>query len=310
MRCIKGFITGIACAFGLVVVLMGGFVLADGVCTEAGGCGGSIFGGSSGTTGWPGSSVIKIITWANSLANAVQIGDGTTAMCHYTDATLGPTIRPCTASNTSTLVLTNFIWSLWDEEGAAAIETVDPDAASTLAMWTYGTAYRPKHSVWFGAGALSTDGTQCAAPAEVTINSGAKLWTIICVDNDAGRMHASIEMPDNWDGGTVTLMSSAIQTAASAGVIEYQASAQCKGDTEALVAAASYGTEVVWTDTLTGSNAVNKATSGAITPSGTCAAGDFLALIIDIGATNTTTAMATLHTLGFKMEYSVTSRSQ
>ena len=267
--------------------------------------------GSGGVTGWPTSSANKVITWANSLANAARIGDGTTPICLYTDATLGPQVRPCTDANVLTIIPANFTWSLWDIEGAAAVETVDPDAGTQKGKWTYGAAYRPTKSVWFGAGALSTDGTQCAAPAEATpLASGVKLWTIICADNDGSRMHGSVVMPDNWDGGTVTFESTAVQTAASAGVIEYQAAAQCKGDTEALVATASYGSEVVWTDTLTGSSGVNRATSGAVTPSGTCAAGDFLAFYIDIGAANTTTAMATLHTFGFKMYYTETSRSQ
>ena len=66
---------------------------------------------------------------------------------------------------------------------------------------------------------------------------------------------------------------------------------------------------MVWTDTMTGSTAINKATSGAITPSGTCAAGDWISIYVDIGATTTTTAMATAHILGFKVIYSSTSLS-
>ena len=302
---------------GMIVIVTDDTAVGD--CDSADGSAVSlcIWDGSSwvsaggGTTGWPTSSTSKEITWANSLANAARIGDGVTPLCIYTDATVGPTVRPCTDSDTETIIPANFNWRLWDIEGAAAIETVDPDAASTLAMYTYGAAYRPKQSIWFGAGTLSTDGTQCASPSEaIPLASGVKLWTIICTDNDAGRMHLSVVMPDNWDGGTVTFESTAVQTAASAGVIEYQVAGQCKGDTEALVATASYGSEVVWTDTLTGSSGVNRATSGAVTPSGTCAAGDFVAFYIDIGAANTTTAMATLHTLGFKMEYTITSRSQ
>ena len=96
--------------------------------------------GGSGTTGWPTASTTKEITWANSLANAVRIGDGVTPGCFYTDATLGFLGIPCTASNTSTLVLTNFNWMLWDQEGAAAILTADPDAigagSGTLTMAT------------------------------------------------------------------------------------------------------------------------------------------------------------------------------
>lgn len=267
----------------------------------------SVGGGSS---GWPGTSDVKTVTWANSLANALRIGDGTTPICIYTDATLGPQIRPCTDSNVKTIIPANFNWILYDIENSSAVETVDPDAASTLAMYQYGANYAPRSSVWFGAGGLSTDGTQCAAPAEATpLASGAKLWTIICTDNDSSRMYGSVVMPDGWDGGTVTFELTAVQTAASAGNLGWTVAAQCKGDTEALVATASYGTEVTTTDTMTGSSGVNRSTSTAVTAAGTCAAGDLLAFYLDVDATITTTAMATTHMFGAKMEYGRISRS-
>lgn len=49
-------------------------------------------GGSSAVTGWPSSSTTKIITWANSFANALGIGDGTDYLAFYIDATDGPQI--------------------------------------------------------------------------------------------------------------------------------------------------------------------------------------------------------------------------
>src|SRR5690242_5041822 len=91
-------------------------------------------GGSGAVTGWPTVSTTKEITWANSLANAARFGDGVTPGCAYTDATLGFVIKPCTDSNTRTYIWTNFTWALYDVEGGSAMLTVDPDAASSLAM--------------------------------------------------------------------------------------------------------------------------------------------------------------------------------
>lgn len=252
----------------------------------------------------------KEIDGANSLANAFRVGDGTTPGCIYTDATDGFLVRPCTASNIKTIVLTNFTWTLWDEEGAAAMETVDPDAASTLAMWSYPTAaYRPKKSIWFGAGSLSVDGTQCAAPAEVTINSGPKLWTIICTDNDASTIYGSVKMPDSWDGGTVTFTHSYIQTAADTGVLNGDIACQARSNGE--VPSSTYGTEVALDDAaVVGSNSNDMITSAAATCAGTgLAGGDMLYFRYQLDATGTTTAVATLHHLGFNMEYSTLSRS-
>jgi hypothetical protein len=250
----------------------------------------------------------KEITGANSLANAVRIGDGVTPMCLYTDASLGPQVRPCTDANTRTIIPTNFDWCLYNIESTECIETVDPDAASVKAVWTYNTSYRPLKSIFFGAGSLSTDGTQCAAPAEVTINSGPKIWTIICTDNDASTIYGSVKMPDSWDGGTVTFEHVYLQTAADTSALNGDIAAQCRGNGEA--PSSTWGTEVAIDDAgVTGSNQNDFTTSAAVTPAGTCAASDMLYWRYQLDATGTTTAVATLHHIGFKMEYSVTSRS-
>lgn len=274
-----------------------------------GGRGGS---GSGGVTGWPSVSTMKELTWADSIANAARFGSTTAAtqICIFWDSTLGGVIKPCEDANTRTYIWTNFNWCLYDVEGDSCMLTVDPDAATKKAMYAFSSGYYPLKSVFLPAGFFQVDGSQCATPTAATpIANGAKMKTILCTDNDASRMHATFDMPDDWDGGTFLLKSSVVQTAEDTGVIEFQARAQCKGDTETLVAVSSFGTEVVWTDIMTGLGAVNKATSGAITPSGTCAAGDLISLVIDIGAGNTTTAMATAHILGFKLIYSSTSLS-
>jgi hypothetical protein len=250
----------------------------------------------------------KTIDGANSLANAVRIGDGTTPICLYTDATLGPQVRPCTDANTTTIIPTNFTWCLYNIESTECIETVDPDGASVKAMWTYNTSYRPLKSIWFGAGSLSTDGTQCAAPAEATINSGPKIWTIICTDNDASTIYGSVQMPDSWDGGTVTFEHVYIQTAADTSALNGDIAAQCRGNSE--TPSSTWGTEVAIDDAgVSGSNDNDFTVSAAVTPAGTCAAGDMLYFRYQLDATGTTTAVATLHHVGFKMEYSITSRS-
>jgi hypothetical protein len=231
-------------------------------------------------------------------------------VCIYTDASLGPQVRPCTDANTQTVIPTNFTHSLYDEEATAAVETVDPDAASTLLVWQYPTAtYRPKKSVWFGAGSLSTDGTQCAAPAEATpVASGPKVWTIICTDNDGSTIHGAMRMPDSWDAGTVTFTHVYQQTAADTSALNGDIAAQCRGNGEA--PSSTYGTEVAIDDAgVVGSGANDMTTSAAVTPTGTCAAGDMLYWRYQLDATGTTTAVATLHHLGFNMEYSITSRS-
>lgn len=251
----------------------------------------------------------KTIDGANSLANAVQIGDGITPTCLYTDATLGPQVRPCTDANVRQVIPTNFTGGVYDEEGAAMVETIDPDAATQLGKYTYGTAYKPLKSVWFGAGSLSTDGTQCAAPAEATpVASGPKLWTIICADNAASRIDGSVRMPDAWDGGTVTFTMVYQQTAADTAILNGDIACQARSNGEAPTS--TWGTTQALDDAaVVGSGSNDMTTSAAVTCAGTGVAGGDMLYWKYLVATETTTAMATLHILGFNMEYSITSRS-
>lgn len=250
----------------------------------------------------------KSITGANSRANAFRFGDGVTQMCAFTDATLGPTITPCTDANITSQIPANFTWALWDVEGAAAVETVDPDNGTKQGIWTYGTAYRPLKSVYFPAGGLNVDGTQCGQPTERQINSGALRYTIICADNDASTIYGEVEMPDAWDGGTVTLMGTFVQTAADTSNMNADVAMACRVDGDTINN--TWGTEIAMDTAMGGSNKIDTVTTAAITPNGTCTGGGtLLQFRWQLDATGTTTAVATLHMLGFKLIYAVKSRS-
>lgn len=163
-------------------------------------------------------------------------------------------------------------------------------------------------SVYFPAGALTTDGTQCATPALATINSGIRTYTILCADNDASTIWGSAVMPDSWNGGTVTFELSYVQTAADTAVMNSDISAQCRPAGGTINS--TFGTEVAIDDAaVSGSNIVDMTTSGAVTPNGTCAGGDMLNFKWQLDAGGTTTAVATLHILGIKMEYGVTTQA-
>lgn len=251
----------------------------------------------------------KIIDGANSLANAVRIGDGTTPMCLFTDATLGPRIKPCTDANTRTYIENGFTWCLYDIEGDACMLTIDPDAASKLLMYQYGTNYRPLKSGWIDATKLDGDGTNCPArPTAVTINSGPKLPTFICADSSSSILYGSFRVPDDWDGGTLTFQHVYIQTAADTNALNGDISAQCRGNGETV--SSTWGTAIAIDNAaVTGSNANDMTTSAAVTPAGTCAAGDMLYFRYVLDATGTTTATATLHHVGFYVKYTSTSWS-
>jgi len=157
---------------------------------------------------------------------------------------------------------------------------------------------------WSGAGIVA-DGTQCANPAKVTINSGPVQYTIKCADNDGSSMYGHIIMPDSWNAGTVTFELEYLQTAADTAALHSDVCCQCRGATE--VPSSTWGSEVAIDDTnVTGSNGVDHTTSDVVTCAGTCAAGDSLWWRVQLDAGGTTTAVATLHFLGMKMEYTTT----
>ena len=142
----------------------------------------------------------------------------------------------------------------------------------------------------------------------MTINGGPKISSFICTDNDAATLYGSIKMPDGWDGGTVTFEHIYIQTAVNTGALNGDIAAQCRGNGEA--PSSTWGTEVAIDDAaVTGSNQNDFTTSAAVTPAGTCAGGDMLYFRYQLDATGTTTTIVSLHHVGFKMEYAVTSRS-
>jgi hypothetical protein len=262
----------------------------------------------------------KTIDGATSLANALCVGDGasgaagTREVCLYGDATLGPVIRPRVDgadTNSAWRCWTNLNCILYDVEGGAAILTVDPDAASVNAMYQFGANYRPRKSIYWGAGALSTDGTQCTAPSE-SANTVIKQWTIVCADNDGAIVYGSVAMPDAWDGGTVTFTWVIHQVAASTSAVQMDFAAKCLASDDALTAFGTPPTGEQPADiTLTADNDILMATTAAVTVDGTtCSGGDVLFFTGQVDATASNAAIATaVETLGVKMEYTVNSLS-
>ena len=157
-------------------------------------------------------------------------------------------------------------------------------------------------TISWNAGGTNSDGTQCAAAAKITINSGPQVETTICADNDASTIYGHVKMPDSWNGGTVTMASEYIQTAADTGVLNGDIACQCRGAGETVNN--TWGTEIAIDDAaVTGSSGSDITTSAAITCDGTCAGGDVLYWRYQMDATGTTTAVATLHFVGWSMEY-------
>lgn len=229
----------------------------------------------------------------------------------------GP-VRECEAGDGSRCDETVHIasgrrWHLFDEANSGYPLEFVPGAASANLMWQYTqVGSRPFKEVFIGASAFSTDGTQCAAPAEGTLAaSKPKTWTITCTDNDAARMEVAFAMPGDWDGSPLYVRPYwyTNSTQAAKNIVQ-SFSGQCvrAGDTVANVA--TTGEQNVTVTIGTSANEEGNAETPAMTPQGTCAAGADLYLTGDIDATGTTiTTIANARFRGVKVRYRVSSGS-
>lgn len=177
---------------------------------------------------------------------------------------------------------------------------------------TFPTASKqPLKTVYIDAGAFSTDGTQCATPAEAALNTNKpKTWYIICTDNDAGRMTAKVTMPASWNGGTIRVRPSWFSQDSVATNIVQSWSGQCVRDGDAVADVATTGEQNATLTFESEAAETQKAFTAAITLQGTCAGGATIFLTGDIDATGTTYAtMANARFLGAQIEYGISGES-
>lgn len=239
----------------------------------------------------------KTIDGANSQANAMVVGDGTDGLRLYV-GTGGPIIECFQGAGTCDIIHdipsgNDFILKYNTTTGI----TIDSSGNVTLT-----NALIETKSFYFGSGSLSTDGTQCADPAEVTINSGPKVWGISCTDNAGSIIYGSVGMPDSYNGGTVTFeLQAENENATPSGVLDFDFSAMCRGDGDTINS--TWGTAANASITFANQYVLEHATTAAVTPNGTCAAGDTLFWRAVMDDTSTTTQVASTYILGIKMEY-------
>jgi hypothetical protein len=257
---------------------------------------------------------------ATSLANAVKIG-GTLKWCIYEDAATGLQLRPCTASDVKQTILTNFNGGFYDEENDCWILQIDPDAASTLAAWTFTcSATKPKKSLLLTADAFYMKSGCTLTTESALITAGLTEPYITCTDNDASGFHRTLAMPDSWDGGTVTFKVFLTNVNATpANDYRLDLSAECEANSEVIGTSISGTGEVSalfdFDNTGTCSTACAQfdlatVTTAAHTVNGTCAGGNLFRINALVDATTTTTAqVADVKIIAVRMEYGISSLS-
>lgn len=270
-------------------------------------------GGSGAVTGWPTVNVTDGITWANALATAAKIGNGTNYWALYNDPTDGLQFVCVIAAvpnecNYVRKIASGKYWGITDDTDNPVFR-ITPSAATPKLQYTFHSGHYPLKSFYLSARAFEGDGTQCPSRPTVVTISNMAMPTYICTENNSSRMRVVVPMRNDWDGGVIYIKPYYAQTAADTGSVALEVAAACRALGTAFNG--TYGTEVEVDDAaLVGSGAIEATLSAAVTPNGTCAAGDLLFVYIDVDASdNPTTAAATLNFLGADIFYSSTSLS-
>jgi len=236
------------------------------------------------------------------VARPFKAGDGTRGVELLGDATLGGVARPFPLGDSPWRCWATYDCVLRDEgAGGAAMLRINPAAATPLLMYQFQIGYRQIKSVALSANSMYGDGTNCPARPTIVTISNMQYPSFICTENDGSRLKFAIRMRDNWDALTVQFMPIYAQTAADTGSVALEAAAACRALGSSFNG--TYGTQVEIDDAaVAGSGAIEGTLSAAITPNGTCAAGDMLYGYIDVDAAdNPTTAAATLNFVGVEI---------
>lgn len=144
---------------------------------------------------------------------------------------------------------------------------------------------------------LFPDGTKCKSPVGVTVNSGPIMGSINCDDHASSIIYGDALL-EVYDGGTLVFTIQAINiNATPSGVMDFDFSAECRGNDD--LVDATWGAVQAAAITFATQNDLMHGNTAALTPNGTCVAGDTLywrAVMDDVATT--TTQMADIHITG------------
>lgn len=239
----------------------------------------------------------KVIDGASDEASAMVVGNGTDGFKFYVGTT-GPIMKCFQGGNSCDITLDipagkSFRLKYNGTDGI----TIDSSGNVTLA-----NALLEYRTFWLGAGALSTDSTNCTNPEEKLINGGPKMWTIKCSDNNASIIYGNMAMPDSYTGGNLLFkMHSVNENAAPSGNLQFTVSAMCRASGNTINA--SWGTGVTMTTSFSTQYNIRYSDVISVAPNGSCAASEQIFWRAVMNETNTTTQVANTYIIGMQVEY-------
>lgn len=241
----------------------------------------------------------RTINDASSLATAVYIGKddgdgnwneaGEAARVFYTDVALGSVMRVIPDGNMVSDVPSGFN-HIFQVNGVEAWRTTATQA------FVFAGAYKPVLPVYWDAGGVTPDGTNCGEPTEEQVNSGPRMWNLGC--QDGGDFHGRIRLTDAIDTASTVTFRLALRTIGTSSLIfASDVSMMCRSVNDTLNNTWSSVAACDVNPTGTSANLVKECVTTGITPNGTCAAGDWLfwRLVIRDAANTVTAANAKIY---------------
>lgn len=218
-------------------------------------------------------------------------GDGVRKIEIFGDATLGAVIRSVTPGDTAWNCRTNFNCLLRDEENAATMLTIDPDATSKNAMYQFGANYKPVGSVYVP---LSARGAATITETNLLTNQPKRFWGQNG-DNDTDAFDFHIPVTGKMDGLialTVTLTGASTHATPSGSIAYTCAVKSYRPGIDTYAAHATAGEQTITLTPATQYRPVS-ATSPSIAINGTVAVGAELIGSCEANAAGTTSAQMT-----------------
>ena len=238
-------------------------------------------------------SLGKVISGANSQANAFVVGNGTDGFRFYNN------IMECFQGASDCDIVLDIPTGKSLRIKYNGTEGIVFDSNG---IGTFNNNMLVHKSYWFSAGSLSVDGVHCTDPVERTINGGPRLWTLKCADNVAATFYGSVTPPDSYNGGPLffTLVAEN-ENAPPSGNLVLNFSAMCRSDSDPIDAV--WGAVGAVTMAMNTQFDVEQQWTAIVTPNGTCAAGDTVFWRAVVNDTLTTTQAANTYILGVRMKY-------
>lgn len=248
-------------------------------------------------------------------ANPLIVGNGTQKAKHYGDPSKGYVIEPVPLGDSVWRCWTNYNCVIRDEEAAATIFTIDPDATDND-KYVWASGYRPIKTVSFPADALYPRGSSTLVTNTALISGGLISPYITTTDSDNDGAYRYVVMPPTWDGGTVTATITVVNiNATPANAFRVDVSGECypagtvipttistTGEQSAIVTFGSSGS--------CGGSACNQndpasATTAAITINGTPAGGNLCGFQAQTNASGTTETVAGVKIIQLDIHYKI-----